>query len=50
MMADSTDAANTAIFAAAKSSATGNAWPAMNSDIVNPMPASAPAPNSWRHE
>ena len=44
------DATNTAIFAAAKSSAVGIAWPAMNSDMVKPMPASAPAPSSCRHE
>jgi hypothetical protein len=36
--------------AAAKSAPAGNAWPAMNSDIVKPMPARAPAPASWRHD
>ena len=41
---------NTAIFAAAKSSRTGKAWPAMNNDMVKPIPASAPAPASCRHE
>lgn len=46
MSADSTDAENTAIFAAAKSASVGNAWPAMNSDMVNPIPANAPAPAS----
>ena len=45
MIADKIEAANTAIFAAAKSAATGNAWPAMNSDMVKPIPASAPAPD-----
>jgi hypothetical protein len=48
--ADSTDAANSAIFAASKSPGTGNACPAMKSDMVKPMPASAPAPTSCRHE
>jgi hypothetical protein len=32
----------------AKSSARGNACPAMKSDMVKPTPASAPAPVSWR--
>ena len=41
-----TDAPNTASFAAAKSEASANAWPAMKSDIVKPIPASAPAPTS----
>ena len=45
-----TEAANTAIFAAAKSASSGNACAAMNSDIVKPMPASAPAPASCRQE
>ena len=44
------EAANTAILAAAKSPGSGKAWPAMNSDMVKPMPASAPAPASWRQE
>ena len=49
--AETIDARNTAIFAAAKSSGSKQiACPAMNSDIVNPMPASAPAPSSCRHE
>src|SRR5688500_17737070 len=48
LSADTTDAANTAILAAEKSAASGKASPAMNSDIVNPMPASAPAPASCR--
>ncbi len=50
MTAESIEAVNTAIFAAAKSCAAGKAWPAMNNDIVNPMPASAPAPASCAHE
>src|SRR5690606_34603301 len=50
MTAERMDAANTASFAAEKSFATGNACAAMNSDIVNPMPANAPAPHSWRQE
>jgi hypothetical protein len=49
-MAAATEAPNTAIFAAAKSAAAGNACPAMNSDMVKPMPASAPAPANWRQE
>ena len=44
------EAIKMAIFAAAKSAAAGNASPAMNSDIVKPMPASAPAPASLRQE
>ena len=44
------DATNTAILAAAKSVAVGNAWLAMNSDMVKPIPASAPAPANCRHE
>jgi len=35
------DAAKTAIFAAAKSRVSAKAWPAMKSDMVKPMPASA---------
>lgn len=42
--AESTDAANTAIFAAAKADGFGKASPAMNSDMVKPIPARAPAP------
>jgi Protein of unknown function (DUF1194) len=42
--ADSIEAANTAILAAAKSASAGNAWPAMNNDMVKPMPANTPAP------
>jgi hypothetical protein len=38
------DAMKIAILAAAKSAASGKASPAMNNDIVKPMPASAPAP------
>jgi hypothetical protein len=45
-IADSMDAEKTAIFAAAKSSVAGKACEAMNSDMVKPMPASAPAPAS----
>src|SRR6266404_5312824 len=44
------DAANAAIFAAAKSNGAGSACAAMNNDMVKPMPASAPAVASWRHE
>ena len=43
------DAAKTEILEAAKSPAFGNACPAMKSDIVKPMPASAPAPASCLH-
>ena len=50
MSADTAEAANTAIFAAANSSRKGNASAAMKSDIVKPMPASAPAPASCTHE
>jgi hypothetical protein len=50
MIDASKEAANTATLAAAKSASAGKAWPAMNSDIVKPIPASAPAPTSWRHE
>ena len=46
--AEMTDAANTAILAASKSLGTLNDCPAMNSDMVKPMPASAPAPASCR--
>jgi hypothetical protein len=49
-MPESTDADRIAILAAAKSPAPGKAWPAMKSDMVKPMPASAPAPASCRHE
>jgi hypothetical protein len=44
------EAASTAIFAAAKSPAAGNACPAMKRDMVKPMPASAPAPPSCPQE
>src|SRR5690606_21776939 len=44
------DAPNTAILAATKSSKRGNAFAAMYSDIVKPMPASAAAPNNCSHE
>jgi hypothetical protein len=44
------DAANAAIFAAAKSDGAGSACAAMNNDMVKPMPANAPAVASWRHE
>src|SRR5262249_59003791 len=47
--AERIDAANTAILAAEKSAALGNACPAMKSDIVKPMPARAPAPANCRH-
>ncbi len=47
--AEKIDAANTAILAAEKSVALGNACPAMKSDIVKPMPARAPAPANCRH-
>src|SRR5690606_33085754 len=40
------EARKMAILAAAKSEGTGNASEAINSDIVNPIPASAPAPVS----
>src|SRR5512134_2168001 len=43
------DARKMATFATVNSTGSGNAWPAMNSDIVNPIPASAPAPASCRH-
>ena len=49
-IADAIEAANTAILAAAKSVSTGNAWLAINSDMVKPIPASAPAPINCRHE
>ena len=39
-----------AILAAANAAGAGNACPAMNSDMVKPMPASDPAPASCRHE
>jgi hypothetical protein len=39
-----------AICTAAKSLGTGNACAAMESDIVKPMPANAPAPLSCRYE
>ena len=42
---DNTEAANTAILATAKSPASGNACPAMKSDMVKPMPAKVPAPD-----
>lgn len=48
--AASTEAANTAIFTAAKSLARGNASLAMKSDMVKPIPDRAPAPASCRHE
>jgi hypothetical protein len=35
-----------AILAAAKSARSGKAMPAMNRDIVNPMPPSVPAPHN----
>ena len=47
--AEGIDAARTAILAAEKSVALGNARPAMKSDIENPMPARAPAPANCRH-
>ena len=47
--AERIDAANTAILAAEKSVALGNACPAMKSDIVKPMPARARAPANCRH-
>jgi hypothetical protein len=50
MSADRTEAANTATLAAAKSLDAGNAWPAMNNDMVKPIPANAPAPISCGHE
>ncbi len=40
--ADRIEATKTAILAAAKSGALGSACPAMNNDMVKPMPASAP--------
>ena len=49
-MAASIDATKTAIFAASKSAATENASLAMKSDIVNPIPASAPAPATCSYE
>src|SRR5690349_16165270 len=48
--ADAIEPANIATFAAEKSDSTGNAWLAMNSDMVKPMPANAPAPINCRHE
>ena len=39
-----------AILAAGGSTWSGKATPAMNRDIVNPMPPRAPAPHNWRHE
>src|SRR5262245_51962710 len=47
--AERIDAANTAILAADKSMALGNACPAVKSDIVKPMPARAPAPANCCH-
>ena len=38
----------TATFAAACVAGSAKASPAMNSDMVKPMPASAPAPSRWR--
>src|SRR3954471_17122779 len=48
--AERIDAANTAILAAEKSVALGNACPAMKSDIAKPMPARAPPANCRRPE
>jgi hypothetical protein len=48
--AERIDPAKTAILAAAKSDVSVSAWVAINSDIVKPIPASAPAPASWRQE
>src|SRR5580658_7613212 len=45
-IADRIEAMKTAILAASKSASDQNASPAMNSDIVNPIPATAPAPAS----
>ena len=50
MIAERMEAAKTATLAAAKSAGAGNAWPAMNSDMVKPMPASAPARKLARQE
>jgi hypothetical protein len=44
------DARKIAIFAALKSASSPNACAAMKSDMVNPIPPSAPAPRSCRHE
>lgn len=44
------EARKMASLAAAKSASSGKATPAMNRDMVKPMPPSAPAPHNWRHE
>lgn len=50
MTTDTTEAPNTASLAAMKSLSLGRAWPAMNSDMVKPIPANAPAPMSCSQE
>ena len=50
MNADRIEAAKTAILAASKSASARKASPAMNNDMVKPIPASAPAPANCAHE